>query len=85
MSDPPSQTNLVTEQLVICKDCNRSFRDLKCHKCLSGRAKPISEQRGAVQCEHCQRWMKSAGGLAVHQKKCNLPIFCCGGPCDPDG
>ena len=57
MSDPPSQTNLVTEQLVICKDCNRSFRrpgDLKRHKCLSERANLVSEQCGAVQCEHCQ-------------------------------
>ena len=45
--------------------------DLKQHKCLSERAKPISEQCEAVQGVHCQRWIKSAGGLAVHQRKCN--------------
>ena len=70
------QIKLVAEQPVICNDCNRSFRrpgGLKWHKGLPERAKPTSEQRRAVQCEHCQQWMKSAGALlsteecAIHQ------------------
>ena len=69
-------SNAVSGQLFLCSVCHRTFRrsgDLKRHKCLDERAKTICEQRGAVQCQHCQRWMRSAGGLAVHQRKCNPP------------
>ena len=54
---------------VICVVCNRSFRresDKKRHKCLDERRKPVSEQRGAVQCQTCRRWFRSKGGMAVH-------------------
>jgi len=54
---------------VMCSECGRSFRresDKARHKCLSGRAKPVREQAGAVQCERCERWFRSRGGLAVH-------------------
>ena len=54
----------------LCEQCNRSFRresDRKRHKCLSERQKPVSLQRGAVQCPTCTRWLRSRGGLAVHR------------------
>jgi len=68
-----TQASIPPEQSVFCNDCSRSFSrpgDLKRHKCLAERAKPISEQHGAVQCQHCRRWMKSVGGLKIHLKKC---------------
>ena len=43
--------------------------DLKRHKCLYERSKPVQEQRGALQCVTCMRWFKSAGGLSVHKSK----------------
>ena len=49
----------------------RAFKqqgDLKRHKCLSEREKPVKEQQGAAQCAVCQRWFRSAGGLAVHER-----------------
>ena len=52
-----------------CDRCNRSFRcksDSKRYKCLLERQKPVSQQRGAVQCESCTRWFRSRGGLAVY-------------------
>ena len=69
-------TNTVNSQPFLCSLCHRTFRrsgDLKRHKCSDERVKAICEQRGAVKCQHCQHWMRSAGGLAVHQRKCNLP------------
>ena len=54
---------------VVCAVCSRTFRresDRKRHKCLAERQKPVSEQRGSVQCTQCRRWFKSKGGLAVH-------------------
>ena len=47
--------------------------DLKRHICLNERARPICEQHGAVQRQHCQCWMRSAGDLAIHQHKCCPP------------
>ena len=41
--------------------------DNKRHKCVLEQAKPVQEQRGAVQCMTCQRWFRSRGGLAVHR------------------
>ena len=41
---------------VKCGICGRSFRresDKKKHKCVVERAKPVWEQRGAVQCRTC--------------------------------
>ena len=58
-------TNAVSGHPISCSVCDRTFSrsgDLKRHKCLDERAKPICEQRGAVQCQHCQRWLRSAGG-----------------------
>ena len=53
-----------------CDECNRTFRresDRKRHKCISERQKPVSEQRGAVQCTTCTQWFRSRGGLSVHR------------------
>ena len=54
---------------VVCGVCCRTFRresDKKRHKCLAERQKPVSEQRGSVQCLQCKEWFRSRGGLAVH-------------------
>ncbi len=59
---------------VICSVCGRNFvwpGDLKRHKCLQERQKPVKDQQGAVQCGVCQRWFRSAGGLAVHRRTHN--------------
>ena len=50
---------------VVCEVCARKFRresDKKRHKCLAERQKPISEQRGAVQCQQCHSWFRSRAG-----------------------
>ena len=76
LEQSPQATNTVDDQLILCSVCDRTFSrpgDLKRHKCLDERARPICEQRGAVQCQHCQRWMRSAGGLAIHQCTCFPP------------
>ena len=39
---------------------------MKRHKCTAERQKPVSQQRGAVQCGTCHKWFRSKGGLAVH-------------------
>lgn len=54
---------------VVCDECGRAFRresDKKRHKCLDERRKPVSQQKGAVQCGTCRKWFKSRGGLTVH-------------------
>ncbi len=59
---------------VICSVCGRNFAwpgDLKRHKCLQERQKPVKDQQGAVQCGVCQRWLRSAGGFAVHRRTHN--------------
>ena len=76
-NDNSTRASIPPEQSVLCNDCGRSFKrpgDLKRHKCLTERAKPISEQCGAVQCQQCHRWMKSAGGLKVHLRKCTPSV-----------
>ena len=35
------------------------------HKCIAEREHPIEEQSGAVQCQKCERWFYSAGGLVA--------------------
>lgn len=52
---------------VVCEVCSRRESDKKRHKCLAERQKPISEQRGAVQCQQCYSWFRTSGGLAVHR------------------
>ena len=53
----------------VCKEyiCFRREGDRKRHKCVSEEQKPVSEQRGAVQCPTCVRWFHICGGLAVHK------------------
>ena len=61
-------------QEVECDVCSRKFRresDMKRHKCLDERSKPLCEQKGSTQCQTCNKWFKSRGGLAVH--KCRPP------------
>ena len=58
-------------------ECNVSFRkfrresDMKRHKCLDERNKPLCKQKGSTQCQTCSKWFKSKGGLAVH--RCRPP------------
>ena len=72
-NDPSQQEHAEQTQQphqVKCLTCNRCFcreSNKKRHKCLSERAKPIQEQRGAVHCTVCQRWFRSNGGLKVHK------------------
>ena len=61
-------------QEVECDVCFRKFRresDMKRHKCLDERSKPLHEQKGSTQCQTCSKWFKSRGGLAVH--RCRPP------------
>ena len=61
---------------VKCMECGRTLRrtsDRKRHKFLAKRAKPVKEQRGALQCSKCQKWLSSRGGLAVH--KCREVLY----------
>ena len=55
---------------VKCSVCGRCFRresDKARHKCTAERQRPVQEQEGAVECMMCGRWLRSRGGLAVHQ------------------
>ena len=57
------------EEGVRCEECQRTFRresDRKRHKCISERMKPVSEQRGSIQCSTCKRWFHSRGGYSVY-------------------
>ena len=68
MPSPP------TRQSVLCPGCERSFspNGFRRHKCTEQRELPVHFQRGARQCVTCDRWFRSAGGLAVH--KCTPPV-----------
>ena len=53
---------------MVCEVCSRIFRresDCKRHKCVAERRKPVSEQRGSVQCQMCRRWFRIKGGFHV--------------------
>ena len=41
--------------------------DLKRHKCLIERAKPVEQEKNAVQYGGCQKWFCSKGSLALHR------------------
>ena len=76
MREEPGDDSVGTSEAskgrVECKECSRAFSqsgDLKRHKCLRERSKPVQEQRGALQCVTCMRWFKSTGGLSVHKSK----------------
>ena len=72
-SEHSTQASFPPERSILWNDCGSSFRrpgDLKRHKCLTERAKPIFEQHGAVQCQHCHQWMKSENP----PKKCVPPV-----------
>ena len=48
---------------------HRHFRrscDIARRKCLPERQLPLCQQRGATQCQTCDRWFASKGGLARH-------------------
>ena len=63
-------TQRLSSQGVLCAGCGRRFsqpRDLKRHKCLIERAKPIEQQQDAVQRGGCHNWFHSKGSLAVHK------------------
>lgn len=54
----------------VCAVCKRSFRrpgDIKRHKCLEERSKPVSSQSGSKYCPECGRWFRSPGGFAKHK------------------
>ena len=64
------RVEVASAQRIQCIDCGRGFSrpgDLKRHKCLAERAKPVEEQSCAVECEVCKRWFRSRGGLALHK------------------
>ena len=49
-------------QEVVCGECGRRFSrpgDLKRHKCVVERAKPVEEQTDAVQCVVCQKLFRA--------------------------
>ena len=57
-------------QTVVCPECLRGFRrisDLKRHKCIAEREKPIHEQKGAIECQTCKKCFQSKGGYAIHK------------------
>ena len=57
-------------QPVECSICNRSFArpsDRARYKCSAERARPVPDQKGARHCHRCDRWFRSAGGMAVHR------------------
>ena len=50
--------------------CGRTFKSrsgLARLRCTAVRSLPVQDQPGARQCPNCQRWFKSAGGMAVHK------------------
>ena len=54
------------------KECGRTFRrtsNRKRHKCLTERAMPVKQQRGALQCREFQRWFCSRKELAVYNQR----------------
>ena len=57
---------------VQCPECLRTFRresDMKRHKSVAERHKPVHEQRGTVRCPTCPKWFRSCGGFTGHS--CN--------------
>ena len=61
-------------QSVLSPVCDRlsSPSGIRRHKCTEQRELPVHLQRGARQCVICNRWFRSAGGLAGH--KCTPPV-----------
>ena len=41
--------------------------DLKRHKCIAEREKPIHKQRGAIECQTCKKYFRSKKGYAIHK------------------
>ena len=61
--------SLAAAREIKCEVCSRKFRrenNRKRHKYLKERSLPVSKQKGAAQCQLCNRWFRSRGGLAVH-------------------
>ena len=60
---------LAAAREIKCEVCSRKFRrenNRKRHKYLKDRSLPVNKQKGAAQCQSCNRWFRSRGGLAVH-------------------
>ena len=73
-SSPVSSGN-VDLQTVVCPECHRGYRrisDLKRHKCIGERVKPIHEQKGAIECQTCTKYFRSKGGYMHYT---NASIF----------
>ena len=52
-------SGIVDLQTVVCPECHRGFRricDLKRHKCIAEREKPIHQQKGAIECQTCKKY-----------------------------
>ena len=59
-------------QAMTCTVYQRDFRRPSDLKKILERQKPVQYQRREVQCERCQHWFKSTGGLAVHKASCTV-------------
>ena len=49
-------------QTVVCHRGFRRISDLKRHKCIAEREKPTHEQKGAIECQTCNKYFRSKGG-----------------------
>ena len=57
-------------QTVVYPECLRGSRrisDLKRHKFIAEREKPIHEQNGAIEGQTCKKYFRSKGGYAEHK------------------
>ena len=51
-----------------CGECDKRFHwcgDLERLECVAERARPVEEQRGAVQCSICQKWFRNRTGVCL--------------------
>ena len=56
---------------VVYLECHRGFKrtsDLKRHKCIAERVKPIHEQKGAIECQSYMQYFRSKGDYAIRKR-----------------